>query len=126
MIHFTERKHLIQWLMENCTRKVVVRAMDEGSVENLGRFRDVGPTPVQSGWIIKVTSDRGKVWALEIIPRPASKRWHGYSIYITDFRVCDNTPISWKNWVGDTYTDPLYCGDNPQEYARLKQEALDE
>lgn len=126
MIHFTERKHLIHWITQNCTRKSVVRAMDEGTVENFGAFRDIGPVPVQSGWIVKVTSDTGKIWTLEIVPRPASKRWHGYSIYITGHIAYDDSSILWDHWlydnVAEPFTNPVYIGDNPTEYARLRDE----
>ena len=122
MQHFIERKHLLQWLAKNCTRKAVVRAMDEGTVEHLGAFINIGPVPVQSGWIVNVTSDTGKVWTLEVVPRPASKRWHGYSIYITDHIAYDDDSILWKYWDGDDFTDTLFCGDNPAKYERLRDE----
>ena len=100
-----------------------MRAMDEGSVEHLGAFKDIGPIPVQPGWIVKVTSDTGKVWTLEIVPRPASKRWHGYSIYITSHITYDSHSMRWEHWAGFANVNfLLYGGDNPQEYARLRDE----
>lgn len=117
MTHFTERKHLIKWIMENCTRRSVVRAMDEGAVEHLGAFKDIGPSPVSLGWIVRVKSYTGKTWLLEIVPTNA----HRFGIYITECHTPDDSPL-WDHWVGDHHSDPLYSGDYPIEYARLRNE----
>jgi len=119
MIHFTERKHLIRWIMQNCTRKSVVRAMDEGTVEHLGAFSKLGPNS-EPGWIVKVISEHGKVWTIEIIP------WrHQYGIFISDLLP------PWEYWDGtkdpldkiaNGFPMSLQDGDNPVEYARLRDE----
>ena len=110
MTHFLERKHLIQWLAKNCARKSVVRAMDEGTVELLGSFKYLGRMR-ESGWIVKVTSDTGKIWYVEIVP------WRKrLAIFISDLLP------PWEDWDGDNFTNQLWCGDNPAEYARLRDE----
>jgi len=130
MKHFTERKHLVNWIMENCTRKTVVRAMDEGGVENLGAFIKLGPFG-KPGWAIKVTSEIGKVWIVCVVLRPASERRHGYSIYITPNSELPLPHVPWEHWDGiEDPTDEiasdtligLHDGDNPTEYARLRDE----
>ena len=110
MIHFIERKDLIRWLAKNCTRKAVVRAMDEGSVELLGVFARLSPKS-ESGWLVQVTSNTGKIWNVEVIPR--HKR---VAIFMSDLKP------PWERWIGSD-SNPLYSGDNPEEYARLRDEA---
>lgn len=118
MQHFTERKHLIRWLMQNCTRKSVVRAMDEGAVEHLGAFANLGPNK-DFGWIVRVESNTGKIWNVEVVVSVHSRR---YGIFITDSAV----DISWGNWLGRNRTvaehNPLHDGDRPAEYTRLRDE----
>ena len=129
MQHFTERKHLIRWIMQNCRRRSVVRAMDEGSVELLGAFTDsLGPYD-SSGWIVKVTSgDTGKVWYVEIVSNKGR-----YSIYLLVLDMPNGEHVKdlpWERWSGvdpdDTYLvenrNPLFDGDNPREYARKRNE----
>lgn len=109
MIHILERKHLIRWIINNCTRKIVVRAMEEGSVENLGWFTKLGPDE-DPGWTVKVTSERGKVWYVEVVPRR-----NRMSVYINE-----NKPM-WGNWDGSGTIDIcLINGDRPQEYMKLR------
>ena len=91
--------------------------MDEGSVELLGGFTDIGPVPVGPGWIVKVMSDTGKVWLLEIVAVSA----HRFGIYITECMTSDDS-VLWDSWMGEHHTDPLYSGDNPEEYRRLRDE----
>lgn len=120
MTHFIERKDLIRWVEQNCTRKSVVRAMQEGSVENLGMFSNIGPTPCTDGWIVRVKSERGKVWLLEIVPTGARK----FGIYITECMTPDDS-VLWEYWCPCDPSfgiNPLYAGDNPTEYGRLRDE----
>lgn len=118
MTHFIERKHLIQWLAENCTRKSVVRAMDEGSVENLGTFSKLGPNN-QPGWIVLVTAEKGKAWKVEVASRIRSR---GFGIYITSWLPETEVVIPWEDWDGNLLGRDLYDGDNPTEYRRLRDE----
>lgn len=124
MQHFTERKHLINWIMRNCIRKSVVRAMDEGTVEHLGTFTNLGPGMKNPGWIIRAISETGKVWIVEIVARPFI---NGYGVYIRPNREVPVPWVPWERWAGgaghpDFPGNPLYSGDNPVEYRRLKDE----
>lgn len=129
MTHFTERKHLIKWVMQNCTRKSVVRAMDEGVVEHLGAFTKLRPWE-QPGWILKVTSDTGKLWIVCVVQRPAFSKQGGFSIYITPNAELPEPYVPWEHWYGginlatkaEWGVNPLYSGDNPSKYARLRDE----
>jgi len=114
MIHFIERKHLLQWLTKNCARKVVVRAMDEGAVEHLGSFTALGPNG-DPGWIVKVISNSQKVWFVEIVSSVHSRR---FGIFIPK----DDWRIPWECWNGCPagVGNSLYNGDDPYEYARLR------
>ncbi len=122
MIHFFTRKHLLDWLILNCTRKTVVRAMGEGAIEHLGAFIKLGPHELP-GWIVKVTSNRGKSWYVEAVKHPTHKR---YCIFVTQ----NSMRIPWEQWDGGDGLDPiagstpmpLYDGDNPIEYGRLRDE----
>jgi len=121
MIHFLSREDLLQWLEKNCTRKAVVRALQEGLVEHLGAFTKLGPNG-KPGWIVQVTSAVSPVraWDIEIIPE--RKRC---GVFI---RVATDTP--WEYWDGIQGFDeiaseepmPLYDGDNPDKYWELKNE----
>ncbi len=128
MTHITRRKHIIQWLIRNCSRKSVVRAIEEGMVEHLGSFSNLGPAPTKPGWIVKVTGEHGTVWLVEVVGR---LKLGGFGVYITHVRNYNDDSVVWHHWQGDTMNiDPtvprelydLWEGDNPIEYARLRDE----
>lgn len=123
MIHFITREDLLQWLERNCTRKAVVRALQEGLVEHLGAFTKLGPGG-NPGWIVQVTSAISPVraWDVEVVAE--GKR---YGIFIWDlyYRVAIDTP--WEYWDGKGYPEyravnSLWDGDDPEKYARLRDE----
>ena len=119
MTHFIERKHMLQWLAKNCTRKSVVRAMDEGIVEHLGAFANLGPNK-DPGWVVKVMSSRNKVWFVEVVASVHSK---SFGIFISK----GGWKIPWEDWSGGagyphSPDKPLYSGDFPIEYRRLRDE----
>jgi len=66
MIHFQSKTHIILWLENNCSRQAIVRALYEGQVEFFGGFKPIPPT-TQPGWILRVTSARGKTWYVAVI-----------------------------------------------------------
>lgn len=113
MVHFITREDLLQWLEKNCTRKAVVRAMQEGLVEHLGAFTKLGPNG-NPGWIVQVTSAVSPVraWDVEVVAE--GKR---YGIYI---RIAVSTP--WEYWNGGLLDREIFDGDNPVKYARLRDE----
>ena len=121
MVHFITREDLLQWLEKNCTRKAVVRALQEGTVEYLGAFTKLGPNS-RPGWIVRVTSETGRIWHAEIVAE--GKR---YGIFIHRGPKI----LPWKYWDGieDPLDEiasespmPLYDGDNPVRYARFRDE----
>ena len=117
MTHFITKEDLLQWLEKNCTRKAVVRALQEGLVEHLGAFSKLGPNG-NPGWIVQVTSAVSPVcaWNVEIVPE--HKR---YGIFI---KVAIDTP--WEYWDGPGHWNEtlnlLWAGDYPIKYARLRDE----
>lgn len=118
MIHFQSKNNIINWLIQNCPRKAVVRALIDGKVEFLGGFRPIFPSTLP-GWILKVTSIYGGEWNVAVL---ANDIKHCYEI-----RIIKSVP--WKNWVGlkinirgeSKFFDELFCGDNPERYERLKE-----
>lgn len=112
MIHFQSKNDILDWLMDNCPRRPIVRALDHGKVEFLGGF-DLIPPSTLPGWILKVTSIYGGKWNVAIL---ANNIKHIYEI-----RIIKNIP--WKNWVGELngiMRIELFCGDNPETYRRLR------
>lgn len=82
-------------------------AFVEGRVEVLGGFSELPPGP-GPGWIVRLTSKYGRTWLLALIPmirRPIM-------LHLSE--------VPWEHWVGPT-GNPLYDGDNPDEYERLKE-----
>ena len=116
MIHFITKEDLLRWLECNCTRKAVVRALQEGLVEHLGAFTKLGPNG-NPGWIVQVTSAVSPIcaWNVEIVED--RKR---YGIFI---RVATDTP--WEYWEGLDFgcaSNSLWDGDDPKKYRRLRDE----
>ncbi len=102
---------MIDWLIENCPRKAIVRALECGKIEFLGGFRPIPPSDLP-GWILMITSVYDKTWNVAVL---ANSVLHRYEI-----RIIQNIP--WGNWVGtdDFYNDrfriPLFSGDHPGKY----------
>ena len=110
MTHFITREDLLQWLERNCTRKAVVRALQEGTVEHLGAFTKLGPNS-EPGWIVQVESDTGRVWNVEVIA------WRQrYAIFISKLLP------PWEYWNGGLLDRKIFDGDNPKKYRRLRDE----
>jgi len=116
MIHFRSKENVINWLIDNCPRPAIKRALVDGRIEFLGGFDPIPPS-ILPGWIVKATSIYGKKnWYVAIL---ANDIKHYYEI-----RIIKSVP--WKNWVGTTFWDdndfrvPLFSGDNPKVYRRLK------
>ena len=117
MIHFQSKNNIIDWLIQNCPRKAVVRALIDGDVEFLGGFRSIPPS-ILPGWILRVTSIYGKKWNIVVLANDVK---HCYEI-----RIIKSIP--WKNWIGlkinirgdNILLDELFCGDNPEKYEELR------
>lgn len=114
MIHLRSKEDIIDWLMDNCPRPAIERALVDGRVEFLGGFKPIPPSTLP-GWILKVTSLHDKQWNVAVL---ANDIKHCYEIRIIIF-------IPWKNWVG-TYSwngefrPDLFSGDNPKLYKELR------
>lgn len=116
MTHFQTEKDVINWLIDNCPRPAIERALTDGRVEYLGGFNPIPPSTLP-GWIVKITSVYDKQWIVAIL---ADSIKHRYEI-----RIIKTVP--WKNWMG---TDPffghkkfmskLFSGDNPERYKELR------
>jgi hypothetical protein len=103
---FHSRQHLIQWLIKNVTDKVLNIALTTGEVEVLGGFNPL-PTSDSPGFLVRITSVYKSTYIVAVVAdhRP---RW---------FRVKD---FSWRHYVGDIASNPLYQGDEPEAYKALK------
>ena len=107
MIHFQSKDNIIDWLIENCPRPAIERALIDGRVEFLGGFSLIPPSALP-GWILKVTSIFGGEWNVAILAHSIK---HDYEI-----RIIKSVP--WKNWVGTN--NKLFSGDNPLRYKELR------
>ena len=111
-IHFQSPLHIVSWLGQNCARKAICRAINEGQVEFFGGFNPIPPT-THPGWIMRVTSVHGRTWYVAVI---CYDRRYG-------IRILRDVP--WDKWYGTdsrgVFGPPLYRGDNPEEYKILRE-----
>ena len=111
-IHFQSPLHIVSWLGQNCVRKAICRAINEGQVEFFGGFNPISPT-THPGWIMRVTSAHGRIWYVAVICYD-----HRYGI-----RILRDVP--WGDWVGEFqwggFRARLHSGDHPEEYKILKE-----
>lgn len=92
-------------------RPYVQRALIEGGVEFLGGFKQIPPWN-SPGWIMKLTSKFKTVYLVAVISQQQE--------FIIMCRIIDVIP--WHHWDGDKSSNPLYQGDRPEEYRRMKNE----
>ena len=108
--HFRSRTDMIEWLIANCPRPAVVRALQANRVEFLGGFTKIPPSNLP-GWIFKVQS--AKITNVCIL---ANDLKHRYEI-----RIVKHVP--WENWHGMFHgilmKDSLHSGDDPLQYKEL-------
>jgi len=112
MIHFQSKENIIDWLIDNCPRPAIERALIDGRVEFLGGFDQIPPSTLP-GWIVRVVSIYSKQWNVAIL---ANNIKHIYEI-----RIIKSIP--WKNWMGELngiMRNKLFSGDYPQKYKELK------
>lgn len=116
MIHFQSKDQIIDWLMDNCPRPAIVRALEYDMVEFLGGFNPIPPSTLP-GWILKITSVYETQWIVAVL---ANDLTHKYEI-----RIIKSVP--WENWVGtDPFTNhrtfriELFSGDNPEKYKEMR------
>lgn len=108
MIHFRTKNNLIEWLIKNCPRPAIVRALLKNGAECLGGFSRIPPS-TQSGWIVRVTSAFNKKWIVAVL---AHDSYVKYGI-----RILKDVP--WEYWIGYKSLSDLYIGDNPLLYKQL-------
>ena len=110
MTHFQSPLHIVSWLGQNCARKAICRALNEGQVEFFGGFNPIPPT-VRPGWIMRVTSAHDRIWYVAVI---CYDRRYG-------IRILRDVP--WDKWMGSTAKNrtALYNGDHPSEYWELRR-----
>jgi len=104
---FRTREQLLEWLEHNPPTKIVGKAILEGEAELCGLFADlVGNQP---GWVVHVTSPRGRKWDVAVL-YDRYRRPHSGLL----------SKINWGKWIGCGYISDLCIGDNPGVYAERK------
>jgi len=116
MIHFQSKENIIDWLIDNCPRPAIARALDHGKVEFLGGFSLILPS-ILPGWILKITSIYDKQWIVAVLANDITHRY--------EIRIIKSIP--WKNWAGtdcfnnhNSFRDKLFSGDNPELYKEMR------
>jgi len=115
MVHFQSPLHIVSWLGQNCARKAICRAINEGQVEFFGGFKPIPPT-THPGWIMRVTSAHDRTWYVAVI------------MYDRRYGIRILRDVPWGNWMGISFWDGdigfrarLYSGNNPDEYLKLRE-----
>lgn len=110
--HFTSRTDMIEWLIDNCPRQAIVRALQANRIEFLGGFTKIPPSNLP-GWIFRVGMVSGQTKNICIL---ANDLKHKYEI-----RIVKHEP--WENWHGMFHgilmKDSLHAGDKPLLYKEL-------
>jgi len=115
MIHFRDRSDLVLYAREHCGSRTCSNAIMDGKVVVLGGFSRIPPgtTP---GWVLTVTSTRGKIWVLAVIPDQIR---HCYRVYVL-------RKIPWRYWVGDQASHPIYISDVSALASQARMNAIAE
>lgn len=93
------------------------RACMTGSVEVLGGFEAIPPSPAP-GWIVTITTRRGAVSHVAIIPDDIGHR----------YRVVLVRDVPWHLWVGQPLARTAYSvyqGDHPAAYEARRDLAIE-
>lgn len=106
------RQHLIQWLVDNVTDRILQNALNGGKVESFGWFNSL-PYINTPGFIVSVTSYRQSTYLIAV----GFKEITGVPFW---FRIEGLNNVTWSNWKGGT--DKLHQGDFPEKYRRLKDD----
>jgi hypothetical protein len=98
------REQLLRYIRDNLSSfyRSVHRALEKGTVKNLGGFHAVPQGSLLGGWIVEVTSIRKQKWYVCVKTTYDNK---GYTV-----GVVKNVP--WDEKVRFSM-DPLYAGDSP-------------
>lgn len=104
MVRFTDRDAFLSWVKFHVRRRSIIRAMNEGKVEHLGGFTYL-PILHDAGWVCRVTSTYGRTWIIA-----------GTSMS----KITILQAVPWRFWAGNKAINPLYSGDNPEEYKKIR------
>lgn len=100
---------MIEWLIANCPRPSIVRALEANKVEFLGGFNLIPPSNLP-GWIFRVITLAATERDVCIL---ANDKEHKYEI-----RIVKGVP--WKHWQGMfggiLLVNRLNSGDHPLRY----------
>jgi hypothetical protein len=113
---FHSRQHLISWLQDNLSDRVLQNLLQGGGeLELLGGFSPL-PGSSNPGWIVSLTSyqtGQAHYICIGVCQKTGKIRWW------------KTKGVEWKNWDGNKTENPLYQGDNPEIYKRwLKNESM--
>ena len=109
MTRIRTKSQLIALLEEYASRRAIQRAIFEGKIELLGWFTPA-PGSFKPGWALEVTSKHGLKWNV-VISIGITGILHSYVI----------DKIDWEHYTGGVI--PLFAGDNPGKYSKLRCEA---
>lgn len=109
MKRFHIRNNLLEWLEEHGPYRQIRRAVEEGEVELYGFFD--GSVFMPEGWALRIKSRFGQEWLVSVYLNPQSHEYCSMVIHT----------VVWNYWNG-SISEPLYQGDNPEKYERLKKE----
>lgn len=109
MIH--TRSGLIDWIKKNVKDRVLLNAIDQGSVEVLGGFVPL-PTSTNPGWMVRIKSPFGGTHLIAVGEDQGTLQLYWYRAPM----------IPWGDWIGHGTDNPLYAGDNPVLYSELKND----
>lgn len=114
--HFRTRLDMINWLIANCPRPAIVRALKSNRVEFLGGFTKIPPSDLP-GWIFKIRMLSGKIKNVCVLCNDEKQKY--------EIRTVNNVP--WINWAGEfcglIIPGRLKNGDNPEKYRRFRDNA---
>jgi len=110
--HFQNRNDMIKWLIAQCPRPAIVRALDAGRVEFLGGFKPL--LAGMPGWCFRVTLAPKNIKNVCIL---CNDKKYKYEI-----RIVKHVP--WQYWNGVMLgkliiRSDLNRGDNPTLYLNL-------
>jgi hypothetical protein len=115
-----DRADLIALIERQAPSPACKRACLTGKVEVLGGFEEIPPSTCP-GWIVRITTKRGSVFQVAVIPDDVK---HTYRV-----RFIGEVP--WHLWTGLAHFPgvkdySIYVGDHPADYTFKRMVALQE
>lgn len=112
------RSDLLWYIQEHAPSGACRRAVIEGEVVVLGGFRVIPPNG-WGGWIVRVTSVRGKDWLVAVTLHPTKHLYHA--------RMVEKIPWAW--WLGilgPAFEENIMAGDIPLQAEHARRQAQEE